>query len=281
MKGVTNVPAPVTAEEFDAVAKQAHTHDNQTVLDAITDEKIKEWDEKGSGAGDVTGPDGAAEGNLPVFADSTGKELKDSGVQPHSHDNKDVLDGITAEKVEKWDNSGDVKGPAKSVDGELVLFDGATGKRIKAGGIRVRTDTTATGDAQGSPVIALAPDNGISLVSGGSSADKAAHIFINNDTVRISTEMPALSGIGTVSLGAGAKATGQNAAQIGEGSNTKSGSLQFRDFPVVLGGDGSHYLNTVGSLSGLKTSAKTDVVSAINELKQKFDDITDGNEVLY
>ncbi len=100
MKGVTNVPAPVTAEEFKDVADKAHTHENQTeldnltqdvinnshthdnktTLDKITEEKIEEWDNKGSGAGDVTGPDKATEGNLPVFADGTGKELKDSGV---------------------------------------------------------------------------------------------------------------------------------------------------------------------------------------------------------
>ena len=40
MRGITNVPAPVTAEEFKDVADKAHTHSNQTALDNLTQDVI-------------------------------------------------------------------------------------------------------------------------------------------------------------------------------------------------------------------------------------------------
>jgi hypothetical protein len=68
-----------------------------------------------TGAGDVTGPTSAADGDVTVFDGTTGKTIKTSGVQVTSL----------------------ATGPATSVDGDLVKFSGASGK--------VLADLTRTG----------------------------------------------------------------------------------------------------------------------------------------
>jgi len=65
-----------------------------------------------AGSGDVTGPGASVAGNLPVFADSTGKVLADSGVAPGTI------------------GAGDVVGPAGATTGHLALFADATGKLL-------------------------------------------------------------------------------------------------------------------------------------------------------
>ena len=57
----------------DALEADTHTHDNKTVIDGITVEKVTTWD--------------------------------DAGAKAHVHENKTVLDGITAEKVSAWDSA--------------------------------------------------------------------------------------------------------------------------------------------------------------------------------
>lgn len=66
------------------------------------------------GGGDVSGPASSTVDNLAVFADATGKTIKDGGP-------------IGA-------GTGDVIGPSGAVDGNLAVFDGTTGKLLKDGG---------------------------------------------------------------------------------------------------------------------------------------------------
>lgn len=67
------------------------------------------------GNGDVVGPAGSVGGNVPSFADATGKLLDDSG--------------IAAADI--------VEGPASAIDENIVIFDGPTGKLIRDSGISI------------------------------------------------------------------------------------------------------------------------------------------------
>jgi len=71
----------------------------------------------GLGAGDVTGPGSSVSGNLPVFADATGKVLADSGIAPGAI------------------GAGDVVGPASATTGHLATYANATGKLLADGAI--------------------------------------------------------------------------------------------------------------------------------------------------
>lgn len=303
MKGIVNVPAPVSAEEFKAVSEKAHvhkngealdnltqdvidkshSHDNMTALDGINEEDIDKLgritDEfiedvtnithilNEGGIGDVTGPSGAVEGNVAVFDGGTGKAIKDGGAKLHSHGNKDVLDGITAEKVQRWDagggsggGDGDVVGPDGAMDEHMPVFDGVTGKRLKDSGVRIfplakqmwirfNSDgdfsVSSQGEEQESCTI-------ISLGKGvliGSGSSMYAHFDLED----------------AVSIGRDAKAKADHAAQIGGGTNETPDTFQFRDYRVVAGESGGHYLADVGKLAELLTEDKSSVVAAINE----------------
>lgn len=69
--------------------------------------------------GDVVGPASSVSGNLPSFADTTGKLLQDSG--------------IAAADV--------VEGPASAVADNVALFDGTSGKAIKDSGYSIESGT--------------------------------------------------------------------------------------------------------------------------------------------
>ena len=106
----------------DAVTKK-HTHDNKGVLDGITAEKIAAWDAAEANASAYTDQQirfivsGAPE-TFDTFQEiyewiighsgetiNLIKDISALSTSAHSHDNKDVLDGITAEKVAAWDTA--------------------------------------------------------------------------------------------------------------------------------------------------------------------------------
>lgn len=265
-------------------------------VQALTEKKteiLKIVEEGGGGGdGDVKGPGSATDGNIAAFDGATGKIIKDGNIK--AADIKELTD-IKEEIKEIVESGGggggggtgdgDVKGPASAADGELALYSGVTGKRIKAGGIKVNNGSMVVGASGGYHTMSFVKDGGFYIGSESSvQNDPETNAFVHvykGGFVHIGSGKPGNVYEGSICLGKSANVTNGHAVQLGEGTNSVANSLQFRDFPVVQGSDGSHYLNTVGKVTDLKTNAKTDVVAAINELKQKFDDIVDGNEVQY
>lgn len=49
--------------------------------------------------------------------DQTNEDIKDAVAKKHSHDNKDVLDGITAETVSGWNGKGNIYYSASEPEG--------------------------------------------------------------------------------------------------------------------------------------------------------------------
>ena len=83
----------------------AHTHDNKDVLDGITAEQVAAWDEtnaSGATKSEVNAVNERVDALSAVSADTRITNLEDSA---HTHDNKEVLDGISSEKVAAWDGT--------------------------------------------------------------------------------------------------------------------------------------------------------------------------------
>ncbi len=81
----------------------------------------------GAAGGDVVGPGSAVDENIVVFDGTTGKIIKDSGVN---------LSAINDA----------VEGPGSSIDGHIVAFDGTTGKLIKQVSDVILRATSGTDD---------------------------------------------------------------------------------------------------------------------------------------
>jgi len=108
---------------------------------AVNSEYEPSDDETG---GDVSGPASSTAGYVPQFSDTTGKVLG-QGVELKTTSLNDVSTSTPTEgqilkyTAGEWTPSndatgGDVDGPASSVDSNVALFDGTTGKTIKDGG---------------------------------------------------------------------------------------------------------------------------------------------------
>ena len=93
----------------------------------------------GGGSGDVSGPASSVDSHVALFDGTTGKLLKDGGALGGMAGINDApSDGVTyGRKDAVWvptAGSGDFSGPASSVDGNIVVFDGTSGKLGKDGG---------------------------------------------------------------------------------------------------------------------------------------------------
>lgn len=117
---------------------------------------------QGTGFGDMVGPAGSVADNVPVFSDTSGKRLSDSGVKLSDKANVSALTAkadldspeftgvpkaptatlgtnttqlattaFVGTAIAAIPSGGDVNGPASSVAERIVLFDGTTGKLIK------------------------------------------------------------------------------------------------------------------------------------------------------
>ena len=119
-----------------ATKDELHNHDNKVTLDKITEEKMTSWDNKSDFSGNYNDLS-----NKPITPTKTSQLINDSGFvtsdniqnidldnyatkaelptklsqlendsgylkdgDVHTHENKTVLDSITADKVNKWDN---------------------------------------------------------------------------------------------------------------------------------------------------------------------------------
>ena len=83
----------------DALETSSHSHDNKTVLDGITTQKVTAWDAAKANA--ISSAKTYAD-SLNTAMDSRVDVLETSS---HTHANKTVLNGITAEKVTAWDTA--------------------------------------------------------------------------------------------------------------------------------------------------------------------------------
>ena len=83
----------------DVLEASSHSHDNKTVLDDITSAKVKAWDAAKANA--ISSAKTYAD-SLNTAMDGRVDVLEASS---HSHDNKTVLDKITAAKVTAWDKA--------------------------------------------------------------------------------------------------------------------------------------------------------------------------------
>lgn len=109
----TDLEAELKAK-VNAAAEGNHSHDNKTVLDGITAEKVAAWD--------------ASEQNAKDYADGL-DNVMDTRMQAvealkHTHDNKTVLDGITAANVASWNGKAKVYAAGENVDlaeGEIFI----------------------------------------------------------------------------------------------------------------------------------------------------------------
>ena len=132
--------------DINKLSSSAHTHDNKSVLDGITANKVTAWDIAEANASAYTDQritaivDGATDDfntlkKIEVWINGhsgiTNNIIKDinglSGAS-HIHTNKEVLDGINEERVQKWDVSKqDAISSAKTyIDGQLKFVNSGT-----------------------------------------------------------------------------------------------------------------------------------------------------------
>lgn len=119
--GIDGVAGRMTTAEgkISTLEGASHTHENKTVLDGISAEKVAAWDAaEGNAKGHADSLNTAMDARVKVVEgkahEHSNKELLDTYTQTeanladavakkHEHSNKSVLDGITSEKVTAWD----------------------------------------------------------------------------------------------------------------------------------------------------------------------------------
>lgn len=232
--GAAWVPVPSHANaQFDAQAialtqrtellKQrvdAAAADINTLVDAVDD-----LTGNGTvvGGGDVVGPTSSAYTGIAEFADTSGKRLRttyvsvaqllealdDKAADAHGHApasatqpgfmssaDKIKLDGIPAGGA--GSGGGNVTGPASSVNGELPVFSGPTGKVLAASGITLSSINSSISAKQATLVSGtnIKTINGTSLlgpgdvtITGGSQTQTKTRIVVLGDSLTAQTAL--------------------------------------------------------------------------------------------
>lgn len=161
IKNSSYAPASFLASGDTSVTKQGNTFNgNSQLIQTTASGKYPALD--GSlitgiaGSGDVVGPAVAVDGNIPLYDGTTGKLIKGSAFSPTAFlaagdpsvtKQGNSFNGVSqlvqtngSGKLPALDGSlltgiiagtGDVAGPSSATDGNLPLYDGTTGKRIK------------------------------------------------------------------------------------------------------------------------------------------------------
>ena len=89
-------------ESLEEITSMAHTHDNKTVLDGISAEKVAAWDASEANSKSYTDEKiDKVNGSI----DAMDKTLETLSEASHTHDNKDVIDGITDVDITAWNAS--------------------------------------------------------------------------------------------------------------------------------------------------------------------------------
>lgn len=127
-----------------AVEGTSHSHSNKTVLDGISATKVSAWDAAEQNAKDyadglneeMDGRMQAVEGKAHEHSNKalldtykqTEANLADAVSKKHAHENKTVLDGITADKVSGWDAAA----TGNHAHGNKTVIDGITADKVSA-----------------------------------------------------------------------------------------------------------------------------------------------------
>ena len=119
---------------------QAHSHDNKTVLNGITEEKVAAWDAAEQNAKDhATGLNDAMNERMLVVE---GKK--------HEHTDLDALNGITATKVAAWDSAeanakAHADGLNEAMDERMLIVEGKKHEHANATVLNGITDDKVRG----------------------------------------------------------------------------------------------------------------------------------------
>lgn len=151
--------------KWDAAAGKAHEHTNKTILDGITAEKVAAWDSaeadaiaKATEFNDAMNTRVAELEKVDHEHTSSLVDIEDAVAKKHNHTNKDVLDGITADKVTSWDAA---EQNAKNYADELEDALDTRVSNIEANYIRVGKDDQ----------MYLGETEAVLIISGGSASD--------------------------------------------------------------------------------------------------------------
>lgn len=94
-----------------------HIHDNKNVLDKVTDLKVSEWDNKSDFSGSYEDLTDKPTIPIPdvnkVYVDeqlSNKSDINHTHTELHTHNNKDILDVITQEKINEWNSKSGFSG---------------------------------------------------------------------------------------------------------------------------------------------------------------------------
>lgn len=144
--------------------------------------------------------------------------------------------------------------------GNIMIGSGARARGGVAIGVGAQTNGEGGGYAIGDN--ASAENSGVAI---GDTAISLANVAIGNHA----------TGNSGIAIGNSATALSEtDTIQIGKGKNTNDYTMQIYDYQVVANDaetksatDGSKYLKDVGKLTNLQTTDKTNIVSAVNEVK--------------
>ena len=94
-----------------------HIHDNKNVLDKVTDLKVSEWNNKSDFSGSYEDLTDKPTIPIPdvnkVYVDeqlSNKSDINHTHTELHTHNNKDILDVITQEKINEWNSKSGFSG---------------------------------------------------------------------------------------------------------------------------------------------------------------------------
>lgn len=139
----------------------SHTHDNKAELDTIADGDVAKWNAHVANADiHVTAEqktawsakqDALANANvLKAITDTQVTNWDDAATKAHVHDNKTVLDGITADKVKAWDGA---------VSARVISVGGKSGALTLKGGSAALGDVNLSISDTGEISAAIVPNS--------------------------------------------------------------------------------------------------------------------------
>lgn len=119
LKNLINTKSNTTHNHDTQYASKSseHIHDNKNALDKVTDSKVIEWDNKSDFSGSYE--DLTDKPTIPVvdvnkvYVDeqlSNKSDINHTHTELHTHNNKDVLDVITQEKINEWNSKSGFSG---------------------------------------------------------------------------------------------------------------------------------------------------------------------------